>query len=115
MRFYLDEDVNPEVAAILRGFSCDAVHAYEQGNISLPDEEHLRRAARQKRCLVTRNRDDYIRLTVEGFGGEPHAGVVIVPWSFPNSQASLIASALAEVARNFPEGVPPWTIHFLKR
>ena len=45
---------------------------------------------------MTRNRDDFIRLTVEWFRtGEVHPGVVVVPRSLPNDQPERIAQALA--------------------
>ena len=48
------------------------------------------------RIFVTRNRDDFIRLTLERFRtGEAHAGVLIVPRSLPNDQPERIAHALS--------------------
>lgn len=44
---------------------------------------------------MTRNRDDFIRLTLAFFQtGEPHAGLLIVPRSLPNHQPERIAHAL---------------------
>jgi predicted nuclease of predicted toxin-antitoxin system len=96
VRFLLDEDVHPLVAEVARGLGLDAVSVHELDRRGLQDDEQLRRAARDSRLFVTRNRDDFIRLTVEWFRtGEPHPGVVIVPHSLPNDQPERIAHALA--------------------
>lgn len=96
MRFILDEDVHPVVAEVARGLGVDAVSVHELDRRGLPDDEQLRWAAREARVFVTRNRDDFIRLTVEWFRtGETHPGVVIVPRSLPNDRPERIAHALA--------------------
>ena len=58
MRFYLDEDLSPRVAAIGRSLGLDVVSAIEVGHRGLDDEDQLLVAARDGRCLVTDNRAD---------------------------------------------------------
>ena len=95
MRFLLDEDLSPEVSATARGLGVDAVSVHENDRRGLKDEEQLRYAATQDRVFVTRNRDDFIRLTLAFFQtGEPHCGLLIVPRSLPNHQPERIAHAL---------------------
>ncbi len=95
MRVLLDEDVNPYVANIARGLGLDARSVHELGRQKLSDDEQLRFAATKERTIVTRNRDDFIRLTVTFFGtGEIHYGVLIIPYSLPNNRPERIAHAL---------------------
>lgn len=104
MRFLLDEDLNPTVAEAARGLGLEAVSVHEIDRRGLPDHEQFQRAAREARVVVTRNRDDFLRLTVERFRtGEAHAGLLIVPHSLPNDQPARIAHALAAWAEAHAE------------
>lgn len=95
MRFLLDEDVNPVVAEIARGLGLDVVSVHEIDRRGFPDEQQLRFSAAQGRIFLTRNRDDFLRLTVTFFqAGELHQGVLIVPRSLPNHFPERIAHAL---------------------
>lgn len=99
MRFLLDEDVHPVAAEAARGLGLDVTSVHEIGRRGFSDEEQLRFAAFQQRVLVTRNRDDFIRLTLAFFQtGEPHAGLLIVPYSLPNHRPERIAHALKDWA-----------------
>jgi predicted nuclease of predicted toxin-antitoxin system len=93
--FLLDEDVNPTAAEIARGHHLDVVSVHEIGRRNLDDWEQLAYAASEKRILVTRNRDDFIKLTVSAYQTQkPHCGVLIVPYSIPNKHPERIARAL---------------------
>jgi hypothetical protein len=96
LRYLLDEDVHPEAAVAARGLGLDIVSVHEVGRRGRSDYHQLRLAAADGRVFVTRNRDDYIMLTVEAFrAGEPHHGVLILPHTLPNTQPGRIARALA--------------------
>lgn len=106
MRYLLDEDVNPAVSKAARALDLDvvSVHGIERTGVSFPDDVQLRFAAVQQRILVTRNRDDFIRLTREFFqAGEPHFGVLIIPHTLPNKDPGRIARAL----KQWHDGRPP--------
>jgi len=114
VRYYLDEDLSPQVAERLRKKGIDATSSHEEMRNGTSDWEQLRWAASQERCLVTRNRDDFIHLTVAAFENqEPHAGVLIVPHSLPGNQFGRIAVALVDYAQRHPDGMQPYTLDFL--
>jgi predicted nuclease of predicted toxin-antitoxin system len=64
MRFYLDENMPPQIAIIARAAGLDVVSTHELGHHGLADDAVLRLAALDGRCVVTRDRDDYLELTV---------------------------------------------------
>jgi hypothetical protein len=114
MKFYLDEDLSPKVAEILRKAGIDALSAHEVGRCETSDQRQLEFSAMEKRCLVTRNRDDFIRLTVRFFNDQrPHGGVLIVPYSLPGDQFSRIASLIKKFSSRHPKGLTPYSIAFL--
>jgi len=95
VRFLTDEDLNPAVARIGRGLGLDVVSVHEIERRGFADAEQLRFATAERRILVTRNRDDFIRLTIVRFQtGEIHHGILIVPHSLPNHRPARIAHAL---------------------
>ena len=114
MRYYLDEDLSPKVAEILRREGVDVESAHEAGMLQASDLEQLEYAASKKRCMVTRNRNDFIRLTVLFFNeNRPHHGVLIVPHSYPGDRFAQLARALKKYALNHKKGMSPYGIDFL--
>lgn len=95
MRFLLDEDLPPSAAEIARNLGLDVVSVHEVGRRGYSDDEQLRFAASEERVFITRNRDDFLLLTVEFFrAGEPHTGVLIVGRKLPNDRPERIAHAI---------------------
>lgn len=95
MRFLLDEDVNPAVAEIGRGLGLDVVSVHELDRRGFTDEEQLRFSIAEARIFVTRNRDDFLRLSLAFFHrGELCPGLLIVAHSLPNSRPERLARAL---------------------
>ncbi len=114
MKLYLDEDLSPKIAEMLRKGGVDALSAHEAGMCEMLDQRQLEFAATEKRSLVTRNRDDFIRLTVRFFNDHrPHCGALIVPYTLPGDQFSRIAGLIKKVSSRHPKGLAPYSIAFL--
>jgi len=115
LRFLLDEDVHPAVAEIGRGLGLDVETVHEIHRRGYEDRSQLVFSAASGRILVTRNRDDYIKLTVSFFqAGSPHRGVIIAAYSLPNREPARIAHALKRWDEEHPhdEGMD-YAIFFL--
>lgn len=116
MKYYLDEDLSPVIAKILRKYHIDAISAHEVGMVQATDKEQLDRAASEGRCLVTRNRNDFIRLTVQFFNEHKrHAGVLIIPYTFPSDKFALIAKAIIKYHfKHSKNKTEPYMIDFIE-
>ncbi len=114
MKFYVDEDLSPRIAVLLRKSGIDAVSAHEVGMCEVSDKEQLDFSAKDKRCLVTRNRNDFIRLTVQFFNDHrPHGGILIVPYTIPGDQFSRTANLIKTFSSRHRRGLEPYSIGFL--
>ena len=116
MKYYLDEDLSPKIAEILRKNHMDAVSAHEVGMLQASDIEQLDRASSDGRCIVTRNRNDFIRLTVQFFNEHRlHAGVLIVPHTLPGDNFLRIAKAIIKYHLKYSKGkMESYAIDFLE-
>jgi len=82
-------------AQIARGLGLDATSVHEIGRRGLADVEQLRHATSHGQILVTRNRDDFLQLTMDFYErSESHGGVLIVTRGLPNDRPAGIAHAL---------------------
>ena len=75
---YLDADVHPIVARILRGRGFDAVSANEAGHRQASDREQLDFAVARRPALVTFNVADFAR-EAQGYAreGRAHCGIIV--------------------------------------
>jgi predicted nuclease of predicted toxin-antitoxin system len=95
LRFLLDEDLPPKAAEIARNLGLDVMSVHEVSRRGYADDEQLRFSAGEGCIFVTRNRDDFLLLTVEFHrAGEPYRGVLIVSRSLPNDRPERISHAL---------------------
>ncbi len=115
MRFYLDENLSPRVAELLRTRGLDVVSAHEVRNTQLDDRSQLRYAAGERRALVTCDIADFTELAAECIAANvEHAGIVLVPPTFRTDEFAAIADAVEQVAREYPEGLVGAVV-FLRR
>ena len=106
MTFYLDENLSPRIAEILRARGLDVVSAYEVGNTRLDDRSQLRYAVGTGRAIVTCDIRDFTELTGEFIAANlEHAGIVLVPPTFPTDDFATIADAVEHIARQHPDGL----------
>jgi len=116
VKLYLDEDISPRVSELLQKKGINAVSAHQKDMKGASDEEQLIAAVNEERVMVTRNRNDFITLTVRFFQDlKPHFGLIIVPHSIPGSNFNLLANLLSECAEKHPRGLEPYTIEFVSR
>ncbi len=114
MKFYLDEDLSPQIAERLRKRGINAVSAFEVGNVQLSDREQLAYAAQGGRCLVTRNVRHFILLAQEAIRRQqPHAGIILCPPSIRGFETGAIVAALTRLAKRFPRGLGDYDVLYL--
>jgi predicted nuclease of predicted toxin-antitoxin system len=116
MRFYLDEEQSPEVAALGQRYGLDVTCSRDCGRNGTTDDVQLTYAASESRAIVTRNADDFISLTDLFLRqNRPHAGVLCLPPSLPNDDFEGIARAIQAFNSNYPDGMPAYMVVWLRR
>ena len=114
MKFYLDADLSPKIAELLRRRGFDAVSAFELQKAQSSDQEQLDLATREGRCLVTMNARDFIALSHGAIRRQvPHAGMILCPPSLRGSEYRAIAEALIRVANLYPGGLGGYDVIYL--
>ncbi len=87
IRLYLDEDVFPLLAEILRQRGFDAVSAHELGRTCLPDSDHLEYAIRERRNVLTFNIGDFVVLANQQWQARESFPGVIISTQIPFKEA----------------------------
>ena len=114
MGFYADEKVPVVIAIFGRRAGLDIVAAQELGRKGYPDAEQLLLAAREGRCVLTKDRGDFPRLTATFLeSGQPHAGVLLIPPSLRDSQVGEIMGRSLLTRSLYPEAIPPYTVDYV--
>jgi predicted nuclease of predicted toxin-antitoxin system len=107
VKLYLDENLSPRIAELLRAHGLDAVSAHEAGNTQLADPAQLRYATSQGRAIVTCDVADVVALATELIAANAdHAGIVLVSSGFRTDDFSAIAGVIEQAARRYPDGIP---------
>lgn len=92
---YLDEDVAPLIAILLRNRSFNAVTARDEQMLSEPDPVQLAYATSLERCILTHNRGDYEMLHREYISsGRFHWGIIIAARRGPHQVSDRVARLL---------------------
>ena len=114
MKFYLDANLSPKIAELLRRRGFDAVSAFEVKKAQSSDQEQLDSAAREGRCLVTKDARHFILLSQQAVRRHvPHAGMILCPPSMRGDEFGAIADALIQVADRYPAGLGGYDVIYL--
>ena len=106
MKVYLDEDLSPIVARILRDKAVDAVSAHDVGKVQLDDRAQLAEATQGGRAIVTANVVDFLVLAHDAVArNADHAGIILVPSSFRGDEFQAIADAVHIAVSQHPKGL----------
>ena len=112
MKVYLDEDLSPVIAALLRERGIDVTTAQEIGNVQLDDRAQLAYATREGRAIVTANVVDFIELAHEKVAtNTEHSGIVLVPSSFRGDEFQALADAIFQVLKPYRGGLPDLVLY----
>jgi uncharacterized protein DUF5615 len=112
VKIYLDEDLSPKIAELLRQRGVDATTAHEVGNTQLDDSAQLRYATREGRAIVTGNIVDFIQLAHEAVAtNTDHGGIVLVPSRVRGDEFAAIAHAISDALGPYPDGLEGLVVH----
>ena len=115
MKLYLDEDMSPRIAELLRRRGLDATSARDTGQTHQSDRIQLEHATREGRAIVTANVTDFVQLAHEAVAtNTPHGGIVLMPSSFRGDEFQAIANAILEAIEPYRTGLEG-VVLYLKR
>jgi hypothetical protein len=107
VKLYLDENLSPRIAELLRARGLDAISAHQAGNTQLADAAQLGYATAQGRAIVTCDVADFVALAIGMIAANAdHAGIVLVSSRFRTGDFGGIVEAIEEVARRYPGDIP---------
>ena len=113
-RLYLDEDVSPLAAALLRARGFDVISCHEVPLLGVADEAQIEFAAAQGRALLTFNHAHFSRIAAEWFeNGRKHHGIVITYRQFGLDQLGRFSTAVATLLSALTEDELENTIRVL--
>jgi hypothetical protein len=105
IELYLDEDVDINIAMLIRRRGFLASTAREAGMLQVDDAEQLAYAVTHKKAIVTHNRDDFLLLAKEyDVLGHEHWGIIIArrrsPYEIVRRLVTLLNTVTADEFQN---------------
>ena len=95
IRLLLDEMFSQTIAAMVRQEDIDIVSSHERRVEGITEHDVLLIAGAKRRCVITQNHRHFVPLTGEFFERRlPHAGVLLIAGTVPNSAFAAIARAI---------------------
>jgi predicted nuclease of predicted toxin-antitoxin system len=105
----LDEQLSPQIAALLRNDGYDVVAVADRYDlIGSSDAIVLEVATGEGRAVVTNNIKDFRPLAATRLAqGQTHAGLILVPSTRTRTRSAIaaLAAAIEEVLHDHPEGL----------
>jgi Domain of unknown function (DUF5615) len=106
LRFYLDENLSPEIALLARSQQIDMTDCSAAGMRHGSDRDQLVFATGDGRCLITADKRDFTRIHAEFMrDGLNHAGIVILPRQLRRHEFPKFVSGLARISNTHPGGL----------
>ncbi len=109
MKVLLDEQLSPQLAALLREAGHDAVGVVERVDlVGRVDSTIFEVATGEGRAVVTNNIKDFRPLAAERLAqGRSHGGLILVPSTRSRTRASItmLAAAIQKVLEENPDGL----------
>jgi predicted nuclease of predicted toxin-antitoxin system len=109
VRTILDEQLSPQIAALLRKASYDVDVVADRDDLAgRSDRTVFEVACREGRAVVTNNIKDFRPLAAEFLAqGKVHSGLVLLPSTRTRSRAKIatLATAIGNVLRDNPDGI----------
>lgn len=98
IKLYLDEDISPIIAVVLRSRGYDALSVHEVEMTGKKDEEQLEYARQNERVLLTFNARHFAPLAAEYYQkGREHSGIVVSKKINISEMVRLIANMLKKL------------------
>jgi predicted nuclease of predicted toxin-antitoxin system len=95
LKFYLDENITPDIAPAAARLGIDATSARAAGMLGKTDEEQLAYAASEGRCIVTCDVEDFNDLARRWRAADrSHAGILLVSRKINSDRSGEVARAL---------------------
>jgi predicted nuclease of predicted toxin-antitoxin system len=115
LRLYLDENLSPRIAQMLRARNLDVTSAHEAGNVGLDDAGQLRHATAEGRVIVTANIEDFLALDRAIIAANAaHACILLVSSAFRLNEFAALTAAIETVARLHPGGIPQGVLYLAR-
>lgn len=109
MRALLDEQLSPQIAALLRQAGHDVIAVVDRDDlVGRSDRIVFEVATGEGRAMITNNIKDFRPLAAEWLAqGRTHAGLVLLPSSRTRTRAAVatLADAVEAVLRAHPDGL----------
>jgi len=108
LRALLDEQLSPQIAALLRHAGYDVLAVADRDDlVGCSDRVALEVAGSEGRALVTNNIKDFRPLAAEWLAaGRTHPGLILLPSARTRTAVAALAAAIEAILHHHPDGIP---------